>query len=199
MRLSNTRTATHATSLGVGFWVAASLLGQYIGNAPTRIYLLLAPYLPVIPRWTFFAPRPGNTDTRLLCRWLYEDGHTTEWESLFVPADRHWKQMFFFPNRRLEKSVTDLGQSVVKAAKVGPICTAESWEYAMLRNIVEHDLATEPLDHERIRGFQFALARDSGYDTSGEVALLFASKFEPLTTLTPQVSSRSYRFRSAAK
>ncbi len=198
MKLSNSPVVTHATSLGIGAWVAASLCGQYAGNSPTRIYLWLAPYLPVLPRWTFFAPRPGHTDTRVLFRLLYLDGRTTEWDSLFVPARRHWKQMFYFPSRRLEKAVSDLSQSIIRAAKIGPDCLAQSWEYEMLRNIVENDLASQPIDHDRIRGFQFSLARDCGYDADGEVAVLFASKLEGLTSVTQRVKSSREPLGSAS-
>lgn len=62
----------------------------------------------LLPIWTFFAPRPGTTDTRLLWREAFGGGHVGPWHELSPPQWSPWRAVWN-PDRRTQKAITDAG------------------------------------------------------------------------------------------
>jgi len=71
--------------------------------------------LALLPRWTFFAPRPGRHDLHILIRdW---SGDTPgPWRELERRQPSAWLRAFWNPGRCERKAVTDMGNALVRAA-----------------------------------------------------------------------------------
>jgi hypothetical protein len=62
----------------------------------------------LLPIWTFFAPNPGTTDTRLLWREALGHGHFGPWHELSPPRWSLWR-VVWNPERRVQKAIADAG------------------------------------------------------------------------------------------
>jgi hypothetical protein len=62
----------------------------------------------LLPIWTFFAPNPGTTDTRLLWREALGSGHVGPWRELSPPRWSPWRALWN-PDRRTQKAIADAG------------------------------------------------------------------------------------------
>jgi hypothetical protein len=62
----------------------------------------------LLPIWTFFAPNPGTTDTRLLWREALGSGHFGPWHELSPPRSSLWRAVWN-PERRVQKAIADAG------------------------------------------------------------------------------------------
>jgi hypothetical protein len=62
----------------------------------------------MLPIWTFFAPRPGTMDTRLLWREALGGGHVGPWHELSPPRASAWRALWN-PARRTQKAIADAG------------------------------------------------------------------------------------------
>jgi hypothetical protein len=62
----------------------------------------------LLPIWTFFAPHPGTTDTRLLWREALGHQHLGLWHELSPPRWSLWR-VVWNPDRRVQKAIADAG------------------------------------------------------------------------------------------
>jgi hypothetical protein len=74
----------------------------------------------VIPYWTFFAPTPGTTDTRLFWRELRTDGVASGWREVRPPANGGLVRAIWNPDKRQRKLIIDAGQMVARMASQDP-------------------------------------------------------------------------------
>jgi hypothetical protein len=70
--------------------------------------------LGLLPRWTFFAPRPGRHDLHILIR-NWSAGTPGPWRELERPSPHPWLRAVWNPGRFARKAVTDKGNAVVRA------------------------------------------------------------------------------------
>jgi hypothetical protein len=76
-----------------------------------------------VPSWTFFAPNPGTTDTRVLWRECTVDGAVSPWHDLLPPTGGLLRAVWN-PLKRQHKLLTDTGPMVVRAALRNPTSDA---------------------------------------------------------------------------
>ncbi|MGW1141468.1 hypothetical protein [Streptomyces zhihengii] len=134
----------------------------------------------LFPNWRFFAPTPAQHDLQFYCRTLDEAGQTSDWAPVEVIAGRRAHQIVWFPARRTEKAVFDLGTEVMRHLDKGFTTARALPGYRILaawfRDGIERSGATG------IKGFQFTLARNAGYDDSEEPEIIFVSPYTPMRT-----------------
>ena len=65
-------------------------------------------YVGLVPRWTFFAPRPCMSDYHILVRDKLLDGSITSWLEVPIVDDFRLSRMFWNPGKRQRKAFIDL-------------------------------------------------------------------------------------------
>ena len=89
----------------LGIWLSASVLGQIPKPQLQRLRQL--DVFGLIPHWSFFAPRPSQSDFYLLYRDQLSDGALTEWTEVKIIEPRRWSCMLWNPSRREKKVLFD--------------------------------------------------------------------------------------------
>lgn len=164
-------------------WAAAAVLvGTVAAQHPNpgfsraqRIDLFSA----LFPNWRFFAPTPAQHDYHFFHRTLDHEGHTSEWKLVEVIVGRRPAQIAWFPGRRPEKAVFDICSELVSALDKGFDELVTLPAYRMLRAYLRRRIAAET-DEADVKGFQFTLARATGYDESNDPEILFVSPYTPM-------------------
>lgn len=168
-----------AACLGFGAWLVISVLSQH----PQRIFDRLRRHDPtgsLIPDWRFFAPEPAQHDFALLRRTLEEDGTETPWENVIDIQPRLWWHGFWFPERRRDKALHDLCDQVTRHMSLLGDDETKVPAYALMRGVVERHVRASIKGDRKPRGFQFVIARSSGYDDAEEPEYIYLSRFEKL-------------------
>lgn len=95
-------------ALFFGIWIVLTVAAQLPITVVSA--LLRWDWLGLVPRWTFFAPRPGDSDIRTLIRFV-NSGVTSAWMELWLSArldgTRYLVRGVFNPYRRCEKLLLD--------------------------------------------------------------------------------------------
>ncbi|MFD8086123.1 hypothetical protein ACFV4F_31005 [Kitasatospora sp. NPDC059722] len=160
---------------------AAMLLGTLATQHPHPAFnrLQLKDTFSLLPNWRFFAPTPAMHDYHFLYRTLGADGTTSPWEGLDVIEGRKPWQIAWFPTRRPEKAVFDICSEILHVIDKGFAVVTRTSAY---RTLTEYLRATihERGDAADVRGFQFALARATGYDRTQDPEMVFVSPYTPL-------------------
>ncbi|MCF6525231.1 hypothetical protein [Streptomyces sp. JJ36] len=164
-------------------WAAAAVLvGTVAAQHPNtgfsraqRIDLFSA----LFPNWRFFAPTPAQHDYHFFYRTLSHDGTTSTWKMVKVIEGRRPGQIAWFPGRRPEKAVFDICSELIASLDKGFEELVRLPAYRMLRAYLRRRITAE-CGAEDVKGFQFTLARATGYDESQEPDILFASPYTPL-------------------
>lgn len=73
----------------------------------------------LLPAWTFFAPNPGTTDTRLLWRETRIDGTVSVWHEILPPRGGLLRAVWN-PHKRESKIITDAGPMVLRMLAANP-------------------------------------------------------------------------------
>ncbi len=73
----------------------------------------------LIPMWTFFAPNPGTTDTRLLWRERLFDGSISPWHEVDPPIGGVLRAVWN-PRKRIRKAITDACSILARRAAAEP-------------------------------------------------------------------------------
>ncbi|MGP4968889.1 hypothetical protein [Glutamicibacter ardleyensis] len=103
-------------------WFVVTVLAQH----PDRVYdkvrsLDVSIGNAAIPNWRFFAPKPAVEDVHFLYRFLSDDQEKkTSWRALHTISDRKIRQMFWFPERRHEKALFDIANTLMTTSPTGP-------------------------------------------------------------------------------
>ncbi|WUH97632.1 hypothetical protein OHR68_29485 [Spirillospora sp. NBC_00431] len=176
--------STLAIAAGLAGWLGVTVLSQH----PERLFDGLRRYDPVgalIPNWRFFAPEPAQHDFHVLHRVMTADGASTEWRLTTQIADRSWKDWIWFPSRRQEKGLFDICSELITLMSMGEKDLAGTTGFQVLRNFVESVVRAERADEDPPRGFQFVIARYTGYAEDGDPEYLLVSAFVPLASSAP--------------
>lgn len=161
---------------------AALLVGTMCSQHPHPSFnrvRRMDPLSTLFPNWCFFAPTPAQHDFQFYYRTLSEAEETSEWIPLEVIAGRRLRQIAWYPERRAEKAIFDLGTEVLRHLDkgFGPAGTLPS--YRLLCSHLGDVIAAS--GGAPAKGFQFSLTRNAGYDTSEEPEVLFVSPYTPLS------------------
>jgi hypothetical protein len=165
---------------GLGLWFTATAASQH----PNTMFDRLRNYDRaglLIPNWRFFAPEPARHDFHVLHRVLTADGVETPWDetSRFVP--RAWSHALWFPRQRRHKAIFDVCHDLVRHLQAPERQITESPAYRLLQEFVECTVRTDFAGRELPQGFQFTVARHTGYDQDQDPDYILVSPFVPLT------------------
>ncbi|MET9976073.1 hypothetical protein ACFYOI_32350 [Streptomyces microflavus] len=138
----------------------------------------LDPLSSVFPNWRFFAPTPAQHDFQFYYRTLDVAGETSDWSALEVIQGRRARQFVWFPERRAEKAVYDLGSEILRVLDRGFEVAVTLPSFRILRNFFREEI--ERSGTPDVKGFQFALVQDSGYDKAEEPEIIFLSPYTPM-------------------
>ena len=132
----------------------------------------------LMPVWTFFAPNPGTTDTRVLWRERLVDGAVSAWREIEPPTGGLLRTVWN-PRKRIRKAITDAAPIVARRAASEPDnkLLLVSIPFLMLLNHVSSQPAS-PLAAAR----QFVIVQTAGADDEeGEPRILLVSNWHALT------------------
>ena len=132
----------------LGAWVFLTAVNQFSGSW-TRA-LRRVDVLSLIPVWTFFAPNPVLTDSRLYYRTIAPDGAVSVWEEIHPPGNRTSVAGLWNPQKRATKAVFDMVrflQPLCADGPPGPEILHASLPYRCLLNHVTHTAKNSRPDH----------------------------------------------------
>lgn len=159
-------------------WFLTTVVSQH----PDRSYDKLRKFDKtgiLIPNWRFFAPEPAVEDQHFLYRLASADKTAhTEWRAVFDAVPRRAVHAFWFPGRRVEKSIFDVASSLTANPNAGNPLTvrARTSAYRMIIDFVRARVRPEP-------GYpllQLMLVRYSGYDHSEDPKYDLITDYEPV-------------------
>jgi hypothetical protein len=93
-------------------WFAVSVIGQF--NWRITRWLRGHDHFSLVPRWTFFAPRPGRTDYHLMFQIFHADD-TLPWREHPLADRRTLLGAVWNPQKRNKKALADLVRSMTRA------------------------------------------------------------------------------------
>ncbi|GAB3108902.1 hypothetical protein GCM10027160_07420 [Streptomyces calidiresistens] len=145
-----------------------------------------------LPNWRFFAPNPAQHDYHFFYRTLNTAGETSGWRPVEVIAGRRLHQILWFPGRRPEKAIFDIGTELLITLDKGFDALTRLPAYRMLVGFLRDEIARGEERGSRdgnpehaVKGFQFTLARAAGYDDSEEPEVIFVSPYTPMRPGAP--------------
>lgn len=166
-----------------GLWLVLTVFWQF-DYCRDRVRLLRrVNALHILPIWTFFAPRPGMSDTHVVYRDKLGDGTVTEWKEIdLVEARRnfHW---LWNPRKRLDKVAVDALSDIKMVKNRGEDAGIEtetlqqqiklSKGYLLLMNIA----FSHPPIREESRWRQFVVVEASHSTGDRSIQPIFFSPF----------------------
>ncbi|MEH0432866.1 hypothetical protein QBB34_42360 [Streptomyces stelliscabiei] len=142
--------------------------------------------LSLVPNWRFFAPNPCMHDSHFLYRTVDADGNASPWQDAFATETRKPQHIVWFPTRRADKGMVDACADILPTLEFGGFeGAARTPGYRLITENLRVLIRSRGPVPEGVRGFQFALAKDTGYDTRHRPSLLFVSPFVPLDPQAP--------------
>jgi hypothetical protein len=175
--MSLSSVGTGALCAVLGAWLLCSAIAQY---RPLRRQLLrgwdLSPFGPLLPVYTFFAPRPATRDLRLLLRYWAQDT-PGPWQELLLAERWRWFHVVWNPTKRQGKALSDLIRELARLQHGSPEAHILSNCYLQLLTLV--DAQTPPPDATHV---QFAVVETTGFNHPGGAQLYFASERHRLST-----------------
>ncbi|NIY69005.1 hypothetical protein [Streptomyces malaysiensis] len=161
-----------------GVWLSLTVVRQFPSPWANRICHRVDPTSTMLPISTFFAPRPGDTDSHLLVRDKLADGTVTAWEEYPLIAKRSLRHMVWHPGRRAEKALFDvfneLRQTLHTEQRIEELQLTVP--YLIVLNFVTNHCAHDPAAEKT----QFLLATSGGYDVDDEPRGVLTSAFHDL-------------------
>jgi hypothetical protein len=157
-------------------WLVATAINQFEWKFWLKVHALDC--FGLLPRWTFFAPRPGTNDVRIVYRDICENGTLSSWLELpTMPCRRALVRMFWNPEKLDNKAVFDLAQVLgteAAAFKSFPKASLASFPYIQLLEPV----MTRPRSEGAIAR-QFALITSRGHIPPRETVVIMLSQQHP--------------------
>lgn len=95
-------------------WFAFSVVGQVDSKILSK--LKNCDHFSLIPRWTFFAPRPGTTDYHLVFQFS-NDGTEWPWQEMSLADRRTLWGALWNPHKRNKKALCDTVHSLGKLTR----------------------------------------------------------------------------------
>ncbi|MET9760097.1 hypothetical protein ABZ016_13740 [Streptomyces sp. NPDC006372] len=171
---------------------AAMLVGTLAAQHPNPTFnrLQLKDTFSLLPNWRFFAPEPATHDYHFFYRTLNTAGEASPWQAVDVIEGRRFRQIAWFPSRRAEKAVFDICSEMLQLLDKGFSTVVRTPGYRVIVGHLRARIADETAGD--VKGFQFALARATGYDTSTTPEMIFVS---PYTPMNPAAASSRPRVR----
>ncbi|MBJ7329031.1 MAG: hypothetical protein JHC95_03980 [Solirubrobacteraceae bacterium] len=157
-------------------WIGVTAASQHPHRAFDRLRSL-DPLGMAVPNWRFFAPEPAQHDYHVLHRVLTATGDQTPWRETTEISPRRTRQVVWFPDRRREKATFDLASELITLMAEPAVDLTQTVPFDLLRARVEQRVRDQSEDGPLPQGFQFLLARHTGYDDSGEPDYILASPF----------------------
>ncbi|MFJ9210239.1 hypothetical protein [Streptomyces sp. NPDC102264] len=159
---------------------AAMLIGTLAVQHPNPMFnrLQRKDTFALLPNWRFFAPEPAVHDYHFFYRTLNTAGETSPWRAVDLIAGRRLHQIFWFPSRRTEKAVFDISSEMLQMLDKGFSEVIRTPAYRVITAYLRERVHTETAGG--VKGFQFALARATGHDTSTTPEMLFVSPYTPM-------------------
>jgi hypothetical protein len=156
----------------LGLWFFASILGQFDGEPVTR--LKNHDHYALIPRWTFFAPRPGVTDYHLLFQ-LHDDESSSSWKEEFLADQRTVWGAIWNPLKRNKKALSDAVRSLGVISS--DLSKDELWkiQYTIPYLAVLSYLSERP-HRASATHIRFMILESDGFIAKDEPRLLFLSE-----------------------
>lgn len=99
-----------------GCWLLLTVFWQFDYCRKRSKVLRAVNKLHILPIWTFFAPRPGMSDTHILYRDKLQGGDVTGWEEVTLVEERSSLHWLWNPRKRMDKVAVD-ALSEVKSIK----------------------------------------------------------------------------------
>jgi hypothetical protein len=167
----------------LGAWFGVSVAFQF---RPRKLAALRTyDYFSLMPVWTFFAPRPGTSDTHLLFRDRLLGIGLTPWRD--IPVRRTPLRGFWNPHKRVAKTLRDLELHLLQlqAAKLKREQVCLSMPYLVLINYI----AALPRANFSA-STQFAVARSWGHYGRAEPDIVFLSEFHEVNNANDFVGHR---------
>jgi hypothetical protein len=174
MGLSDLRAPIAILALGLlGGWFVVSIIGQLDGRLLTA--LQRRDDFGLIPRWTFFAPRPGTVDYYLLFQ-LHGPSGPSPWQEEPLSSERTVTGAFWNPEKRNRKALSDVVRSL--ARQTSQIDRAQLWQleftipYLAVLSYLSSSAAVRFPGMTQIR---FMILESDGFCTVRPPRLLFLS------------------------
>ncbi|MCX4909695.1 hypothetical protein [Streptomyces sp. NBC_00878] len=171
-------TTRHGLHALLATWLSLTVVRQFQTPWATRLCHRIDPTGSMLPISTFFAPRPGNTDSHLLVRDKLADGSVTHWAEYPLIEPRRLRHMIWHPGRRTEKAMFDvfsqLRQTLAAERRIEYLRLHPA--YLIVLNFVTHHHPHAP-DAEKT---QFLLVTSGGYDQVEEPRGVLTSEFHDL-------------------
>lgn len=155
-----------------GAWLAATVVNQFDLAAWQRVKAW--DWFALVPRWTFFAPRPARTDFHLFYRDVMEGDAVGDWREVpLVPPRSPSLRGVWNPAKRRKKVFIDAVRGIVEiAAKLEdePYAVKVTLPYLLLLNHV----AALPRGPE-VRARQFLVSESYGWFAEAPPRVVFHS------------------------
>lgn len=158
-------------TLCLALWLLGTLLSQFESAYLSTIRRW--DKLNIVPRWTFFAPRPCVSDFHLIFRDIDVAGRLTPWEDAQLNGERSLMSCVWNPSKRRSKSLFDVVQlfATMPVASEMPLCSLPYiWSL--------HVCMTHPRHPSAVRR-QFAIAAINHASVATELSVVFASGEHP--------------------
>lgn len=171
-----------AWTIAVGAFFAAWFAATVLHQSPPRWWMRVKKFdtLRLVPRWTFFAPRPGRHDQHLVYRDIV-GGVAGDWLEIEAGDFHPVRRWLFNPTRFRQKALFDLVNRLKAArgefARHGLDARAvqlSAGYMALLAWVAAQPARTRPC----LR--QFALATTAGHGSGRTLKLLYVSEPHPL-------------------
>ncbi|MFD0270464.1 hypothetical protein ACFVGY_28465 [Streptomyces sp. NPDC127106] len=170
---------------------AALLVGTLAAQHPNPTFnrIQRKDTFALLPNWRFFAPEPAVHDYHFFYRTLNTAGERSPWQPVDLIAGRRFHQILWFPGRRAEKAVYDICSEILQILDKGFSTIVRTPGYRVITAFLREWIDAEASGD--IKGFQFALARATGYDTSTAPEMMFVSPYTPMDPASAPVRLRS--------
>lgn len=169
---------TIAVGAFLGSWFAASVIHQ----SPPRWWMRWKRFdrFRLVPRWTFFAPRPGRHDQHLVYRDIV-DGVAGDWVEIQSCEFRPGRRWLFNPTRFRQKALFDLVNRLRAARnefrRYG--LDARSMQLSAGYMALLAWVAAQPAPMRPCHR-QFAIATTAGHGARRTLQLFYVSEAHPL-------------------
>ena len=153
-----------------GAWLVISVFAQF-SKKRWMLWLRYNDIFALIPLWTFFAPNPGVTDTRLLYRDRLVDAQYSPWIEVKF-SNNSVLNAFWHPEKRRKKVVMDTCSLLLETMRS---IKDKSFLLTMPYLVVLNFIMTMPknqLGEQR----QFMITSTFGYNSAKEPEILFISQ-----------------------
>ncbi|SNS20902.1 hypothetical protein SAMN06893096_102512 [Geodermatophilus pulveris] len=163
-------------------WFAVSVVGQVDSRALD--WLKARDHFSLIPRWTFFAPKPGTTDYHLVYQSSTDGRALTEWREEQLADTRTVLGAVWNPSKRNKKALCDAVRAMGRMAR--EVGEENTWQvqYSISYIAVLSYLSGLPHPPSATQ-IRFMVLESDGFFPEWEPRLLFLSAVHALPDRQP--------------